>query len=262
MVSRRKSMAGSTSVDGDRVHRPLRGGTGAGDAGPMMDLTTTVAHPWWHRAAAWTGLTGAGAGLGLLLELAVGWLAHLPWAPLQGPARMIESLPAPYATIGALALGTVAGLVLAGYVDQELLTVRLSSFGITLSRPGTAAVVVHRAAVSFLDRDQLVLLGPGGEELARQPCHLPARRLSAAFAAAGVPWVVEDPYADAYRRWVPGTAGLPVGANALFAARERAVQAGDTDDVAELREELARLGVVVRDTGRRQHWRLTSTVPS
>jgi hypothetical protein len=46
--------------------------------------------------------------------------------------------------------------------------------------------------------------------------------------------------------------GLPAGANALFTAREKA----DSDDSRELRSELAKLGVLVRDDKGKQYWRL------
>jgi hypothetical protein len=229
----------------------------------MIEQTTTVRHPWWLRPVVWVAAAATGAGLVWLLKLAAGWLAELPWAPLQGPFGVVASLPEPQATIGACVVGAGLGLVLAHYVDQELLTVRVSRTEVTLARTGIPTVVVARSAVAtaFVDAEHLVLLGRSGEEVAREPCHLSVRRLSAAFAGAGVAWAEKDPYTDAYRRWVPATDGLPVGADALFAARQRALKAGDTDDVAELRSELGRLGVVVRDVSKRQYWRLTSAAP-
>jgi hypothetical protein len=58
-----------------------------------------------------------------------------------------------------------------------------------------------------------------------------------------------------YRRWVPDTPDLPIGADALLKARQRALDSDQGGDVAELRDELARLGVVVRDEAKRQYWR-------
>ena len=52
---------------------------------------------------------------------------------------------------------------------------------------------------------------------------------------------------------------MPSGADALLVARQRVLEKGDRRDVAELRVELARLGVAVRDEGRRQYWRRTTT---
>ena len=99
-----------------------------------------------------------------------------------------------------------------------------------------------------------MLLGRTGAELAREPSHLSARRLAPVFGAA---WSPRDPYTDAYRRWVPDLPDIPPEVAALFAARQRALDRGDGDDARELRDELGRLGFVVRDTGKRQHFRRT-----
>jgi hypothetical protein len=48
---------------------------------------------------------------------------------------------------------------------------------------------------------------------------------------------------------------LPQAADAFLRARARALKDDKTDDVAELRDELARLGVVVRDEKKKQYWR-------
>jgi hypothetical protein len=58
---------------------------------------------------------------------------------------------------------------------------------------------------------------------------------------------------------VPGTTALPAEANVLLQARREALGDKDAaDDVRELRDELARLGVVVREEKTRQFWRLSS----
>jgi hypothetical protein len=100
-----------------------------------------------------------------------------------------------------------------------------------------------------------VLLGRTGRVLAREPCHLSKRRLRTAFTANGVEWADRDPYLDAYRRWVPDLPEVPAAAHALFVARQKALDARDDTDIRELRDELARLGYMVRDEGKRQYWR-------
>jgi hypothetical protein len=153
-------------------------------------------------------------------------------------------------------VGAVLGAIVAALVDRESLTVRLTMAEVALSRPGSA-VSVPRAevAVAFPDRDELVLLGPTGRELAREPSHLSAARLGRAFTDHGIGWADQDPYLASYRRWVPGLPELPAAAHALFAARQKALDAGDDADKRELRSELGRLGYVVRDDRKRQYWR-------
>jgi len=222
----------------------------------VLDETTTVATPIWVRAAVWAGLPVVGAALLLGVDRIAEFVVRLPWAPLRGPFKLIQDLPEPQATIGALVLGAVAGLVLAGFVDAESMTVRMSRTDVRLHRPGTDRTVPRsEVAVAFTDGDQLVLLSRTGRELAREPSHLSAERLAHAFARHGIAWADQDPYAEAYRRWVPDLPEVGADANAAFAAREKALRGGDRSDAAELREELARLGFVVRDRQKRQYWR-------
>ena len=216
----------------------------------MLEQTTTVPTPWWARALAWAGLPACGAAALWLLVV----LAGQEWLP--GPFALVRRLPGPVAHWAVPALGAVAGLVLAALVDQESLTVRFTGADVLLTRPGHRRTVPRgEIAVGFRDRDRLVLLGRTGRELAYEPCHLPVRRLRAAFAAHGVAWADEDPYRAAYRRWVPELPDLPATANALLTARQRALSRGDDDEVRDLREELGRLGYVLRDERKRQYWR-------
>ena len=224
--------------------------TAATRLGAVLEQTTTVPTPWWTRTLVWLGLPAAGAGLMLLIVAVAGQR----WLP--GPFALVRKLPDPIAGYALPALGAVIGLVLAALVDRESLTVRLSGAEVRLSRPGHHRVVPRAdVAVAFPDRDQLVLLGRTGRVLAREPSHLSATRLRAAFAAHGIAWADQDPYLAAYRRWVPGLPDLPATAEPILVARQKALSAGDDDEVRELGEELSRLGIVVRDERKKQYWR-------
>ncbi len=222
----------------------------------MLEQTTTVATPLWARVAVWIGLPVAGAALLLGVDRFADVWVGLSWAPMGGPFRLIQNIPEPPATIGALVLGAIAGLILAWFVDAESLTVRLSGGEVVLRRPGvTRTVPRSQVAVAFRERDQLVLLGRTGRELAREPFAFAPKRLAAVFRSQGIAWSEKDPYADAYRRWIPKSPEVPADADAILAARQEALRSGDERDVTELREELARLGFVVRDDRKRQYWR-------
>lgn len=218
----------------------------------------TIAEASWVSAVMWVGFPIAGilvvGGLKLLANSVVG----LPWVPFQGPLELIASLPEPVATIGAVVLGLLAGLVLAVIGKRESVSVTVGPERVVLNRGGTPVqeVAADQMDGAFVDGKQLVLLGRDTAELMRQSTDLNARVLADAFPRHGYRWLDGDPYEDRFRRWVAGTSELPAAANALLKAREQAVGKGDAaDDANALRDELAALGVVVRDRRKQQHWR-------
>jgi hypothetical protein len=218
---------------------------------------TRVADPAWVPPLLWVGFPVLGAGLGLLLKVISEWVASLSWAPLQGPFELVASVREPYAWIGALIIGGLAGLAFAYLAAKDSFAVTVSVERVGLDRGGTVCRVPRDGVTSvFLDGKQLVLLGPVTEELAREKSDLPAAGLRDAFVAHGYPWREDgDPHRADFRRWVEDMPGLPEGADALLKARAAALAKRDGADAAELRAELARLGVVVRDQKKRQFFR-------
>lgn len=225
--------------------------------------TTVVGRPGWERLLVWGGFPLAGAALGGLVWLVAGWVVSLRWVPMRGPFKLVDSLPDVPAALGCLGVGAAAGLVLAFLAEHEYVTVVVSDDRVVCTRAGVKRSV-PRAAVKavFADEGRLVLLDRQGREAVvysvRESADLPdAQRLARAFKAHGYPWsIAGDPYRSGYRRWVPDMDGLPAGANALLRARARALEGGDGEEAAQLREELARMGLVVReDRKKRQFWR-------
>ncbi|UQA97399.1 YqeB family protein [Streptomyces halobius] len=224
------------------------------EQGTRGDRLTVLREPVWRTVCVYLTLALAGAGIGWLVGLLADWLVTLPWAPLQGPAELLASIPAPWLPVA----GSVAGLVLGLVAQHEQLVIRLSDDRVELICKGREQEFSHDAvATAFRDGKRLVLIGHDGGELTRQECDLDAGRVADAFAEHGHPWADADPYEDEFRRWVPESPGLPEGANALLKARQKALEkeGPSDDDVRDLREELARLGVVVKDEKRRQFWR-------
>lgn len=225
--------------------------------------TTVVAEPHGQVALVSVGFPLVGAGVVWGLKSIAGWVADLSWAPMQGPFQLVASIPEPWATIGSVALGAVLGLVVAGIAAHERLVVEVFNEGVELLRGGKHKSF-DRTLVSgaFLDGKKLVLLGVDTGELARESHDLKPTDLADAFQSHGYQWLEGgDPYRDDYRRWVDGTPGLPPGANALLKVRAEALRKGDSTDAADLRDELSRLGVVVREEKKRQYWRLARQLP-
>jgi hypothetical protein len=201
--------------------------------------------------------TACGAGVGWLVTLLADWLVTLSWAPLQGPAKLVTSVPEPWLTIGGVAVGALVGLVVGLVAVHESLSVRVSAGRVVL-KVRDSSQEFGRGEVDLAVRDgkQLVLLGADGMEIAREDCGLRWARVAEAFGAHGYRWADEDPHREEFRRWVPGMPGLPEGADALLRARAEAREKdGGAEDARELRRELWRLGVVVRDEEKRQYWR-------
>ncbi|MFI7414576.1 hypothetical protein ACIBU0_38635 [Streptomyces sp. NPDC049627] len=213
-----------------------------------------IAESAWVLVFFWVG---CGAVVGGLAPLLADWLVTLPWAPLKGPAELVSSIPEPGRTIGAVGVGVVLGLLVGFLAVHESLAVSVSADRVVLTVRDTPQEF-GRAEIGLVVRDgkQLVLLRPDGMEIAREDCHLTWQRLSDAFAEHGYRWADEDPYREEFRRWVPGVPGLPVGADALLSARAAARKDANSEDARELRGELLRLGVVVRDEKKRQYWRM------
>ncbi|MCZ7439486.1 hypothetical protein O7598_23990 [Micromonospora sp. WMMC241] len=205
----------------------------------------------------WAGFPLLGAGLGAGLTALSGWIAGLAWFPFQDVFELLDGWPDQRSyPLGAGAVA-LAGVALAVVGTRERLRVTVGRRSVELRRDGHGRDVA-RAEVTgvFADGKALVLLDAAGGELAREKSDLAVERLREAFTGQGWPWVDGDPHRDAYRRWVPGLPGLPAGADALLRARERAIEDSRDAEVRELHGELARLGVVVRDEGKRQYWRL------
>ena len=215
---------------------------------------TVIAESTSARVLTWTLLPAGCAVLGWLLQLLAGWLVSWRFMVFRGPLELIDSIPAPWDTIGPLGVGLLVGLVLAAMAAHESLTVTVDHDTVTLE--GSERVSTFRrdeVSAVFVDRKQLVLLGTDTRELDRRPGELSRDRLAEAFRAHGYPWTDGDPHAEEYRRWVPDTPGLPEGANVLLAARQKNLK---SSDAKELRGELAKLGVLVRDDSGKQYWRV------
>ncbi|MGH3369874.1 MAG: CysS/YqeB C-terminal domain-containing protein [Nocardioidaceae bacterium] len=130
----------------------------------------------------------------------------------------------------------------------------------------THAVSRDQVHVAFLDGKNIVLQDASSRELVREPhdqLKSEVKAIPAAFKSHGYPWSDDgDPHRGAFRRWVEDTPDLPGAVNALLRARAKALDAGGKgrNDARELRDEVAKLGFVVRDEESRQYWRSVSPV--
>ncbi|MHA7135545.1 YqeB family protein [Oerskovia turbata] len=201
---------------------------------------------------------GAGVGLRWLAE----WMASLPWAPWHGAARGVDALADEWGVwtlVGLGVIGAVVGACFAQHLVENMGRIAVTDTGAGFRNKDTLETV-GRVEVSdvFVDGSEIVLLR-GGRELFRWPAELPAREVRAAFSAHGWPWREDgDPFRAAYRVWEIGDEALPAGADALLRARAGLLDAGKSAHASDAREDLAAIGVIVRDEGTVQHWRLVA----
>jgi hypothetical protein len=219
--------------------------------------TTVVAESRRLVALVWIGFPLLGAAVGWALQAGSIWLAGQPWVPKRRVFEFVADLPELPRTAVGTAVGLLVGLVIAGIAADERLMVRVTPELTVLVRGDKPGSRVDRAAVDvvFYDRKHLVLLDRSTAELAHEKHDLSADSLRAAFLAHGYPWRDGDPHEEEYRLWVKGAAALPPGADVLLEAREKALRRHKDDDARELRREVSRLGLVLRDRAHRQYWR-------
>ncbi len=223
---------------------------------PELQKSTELGLSLTDRLVLLVGGPLAGALLGLFLPRLAGWLLDLRWTPMRRPLKVIDSFEGPWAAAGLGAAGLLLALLLAYLAILTCLKVTLTDSWIrveqndrkrTIDRPDVDAVFVEGKKLVILDRDSRQLL--------RETSEAGAADMARAFTAHGYPWVEQDPYEELYRRWVPDTPDLPGAVNALLKAREAALKKKAGDDIAELRDEVQKLGFVVRDDAAKQYWR-------
>lgn len=215
------------------------------------------------RLFVWGLFPVLGAGAGVILSLAPGWAARLPdWVhalpmvPGAEQIALLAGLQGAVLTSILAVVGLAAGLLLALTAHGEMVAVEVSPGGAVLASSERREEYAREdIGAVFVDGHDLVLLDARTAELGRWRTDHSERRLREAFVAHGHPWSEGDPYADEFRRWADGMPELDGHAQSLLRSRRAALKEKDAEDAAELREELAAVGILVREEGHRQYWR-------
>ncbi|GIO34255.1 hypothetical protein J2TS6_53960 [Paenibacillus albilobatus] len=222
------------------------------------ELGVTKADKW----IIWTLFPVAGAAVGWFIPPLAEWALKLPWIPFEGPLKLISSLHGGWVTFATASLGALAGGWLSMAAMRETLQIRLSDQEVSLRiRDHERTLKRDEVTAVFLDNKQLVLLGADGQVLYREKPDTKRQKLAEAFIRHGYDWREQDPFNHEYTRWVPGCPDLSSSVNALFAAREKAIGKEEKEEAEELRLELSKLGVTVREEGKRQYWRMHGRRP-
>ncbi|WP_129842976.1 hypothetical protein [Streptomyces sp. RFCAC02] len=225
-------------------------GDGSGIGGTVLGL------PRADRAVLVVGGPLLGVLVGAVLPPVADWAVSLPHVPMRAPLEFAASWRSGWSAVVAGCAGLLAGLGLAVVAVATSLKVTVTDAALSIRRDEDVRAI-GRAEVEavFLDGKRLVVLDGASRHLLREVTEARPADVARAFTAHGYPWLDADPYADLYRRWVPGTPDLPTGAHALLKAREAALGKRAHDDARELREGVEALGFTVREESGRQFWR-------
>lgn len=223
---------------------------------------TVIGHSTGDKVVLYGGLPLLGLLLGFFLPRIAVWAIDQPWVPFQRPLELIAKWQGWWVILILTVVGVVAGILLAAAALEDTLKVTVTDTEVQFQKNNrTRRVPREQIRIAFLDGKDIVLQAADSRELARErhdQLKSEANRIPAAFEAHGYPWSAEgDPYRDAFRRWVEDHPEVPPAVNAVLRARSKAIALGDKGkaDARELRDEVAKLGYVIRDENANQYWR-------
>lgn len=223
-----------------------------GDADPV----TVASFDSGERAFILIGFPLIGALIGWGVRPLAEWASGVGLLPFEKPTDLVASWDSSWATVATIAVGAIVGLALALYAIHDAVKVTVGPESLTLTRADSSSIFERDGLDAiFIDAKHLVLLDRRTAELAREPFDADPRRLASTLRDQQYPWFDADPYTAAYRRWLDGAPDLTDAENFVFRTRQKSLENEDGDGLADIRHELTRLGLVVRDEGHRQYWR-------
>lgn len=197
-----------------------------------------------------------GSILGYFLPRVATWAASQAWIPAHGAFELVASWSQWWVRYALAGVGVGLGIAFVAFALYDTLKVVVAESGITLTEQGESREVdASEAATVFLDGKELVVLDGSSRQLVRAPIEEKPATVEQVFRSHGYCFVDGDPYRELYHLWVPDSPSLPAEANAVMRARAMALSKKSSVDARDLRLELDRIGVVVRDVKSKQYWR-------
>jgi hypothetical protein len=199
----------------------------------------------------------AGGLIGWFLPVLAKWMLKLPIVPVEKLFALIASSTSIWISIGAAVIGIAGGVLLTVIIFDENLEVTVSDYAVQLKvRDKTTTIGKKDITAVYMEKKQLVFLGQKSEELFREAVEAKVDAACEAFQQHHYPWAEKDPYESQYQRWVLGHPDFSEKANAFLYARETALKEDKKKDAKYLREDLARLGIVIKDERNGQYVRV------
>lgn len=198
-----------------------------------------------------------GGSIGWFIPAIAAWVLTLPIVPMEKLFLLITSFDSLWVSIVATMIGIIAGILLAFIIFEESLEVAIFDNSLRLKLGDNIETIEKKDILAiYLENKQLVILDLNSNELYRGFIETKEDNVQEAFQTYQYPWKEKDPFNDQYQRWVLGHPDFPEKINALLYAREHALKEKKKEDAKYLREDLAKLGVVIRDERNGQYVRL------
>jgi hypothetical protein len=198
-----------------------------------------------------------GGLIGWFIPVIADWLLNLPVLPWEKLIEFIASLNSLWVSIIATIIGIIVGILLTLTIFEESLEVTITYENLQL-KLGDKVDTLDKKDIStiYIENKQLIILGKNSNELYREVFETKIDTVQETFRTYQYPWKEKDPFEKEYQRWVLGHPDFPEKVNALLYAREHALKEDEKEDAKYLREDLAKLGVVIRDERNGQYVRL------
>lgn len=198
-----------------------------------------------------------GAVIGWFVPVIADGVLQLPVVPLEKLMIYIASLNHFWVSIVATITGVFVGLFFSFMVFSDSLKVTVTDHQLKLVLEDSEKIIEKKqiAAIYFEDKN-LVVLGQRSHELYRAVLDMKLDSVRKAFHHHRYPWKDDDPFVDQYQRWILDHPNFTSHIHSLLNARERALKEGKKKEAKYLREDLAILGIVIRDEKNGQYVRL------
>ncbi|WP_102272882.1 YqeB family protein [Cytobacillus massiliigabonensis] len=198
-----------------------------------------------------------GGVIGWFMPVIADWLLKLPVVPLEIIIEIIASFNSLWASIVTTIIGIIIGVLLTFIIFNESLEVTISKDDLKL-KFGEKVVTIAKKDISavYLENKQLIILGQHSVELYREVIDAKKDIVREAFQNDQYPWNEKDPFESDYQRWVLGHPDFPEKISAFLYAREHALKENKKKEAKHLREDLAKLGAVIKDDKGAQYVRL------
>ncbi|MBP1994376.1 YqeB family protein [Paenibacillus eucommiae] len=204
-----------------------------------------------------------GAVIGWFIPVIAEGALKLPVVPMEKLLIFIASLNHFWVSIVASIIGAFVGLFCAFMVFSDSLKVTVSDNQLKLV-VGDSEKIIEKRQISavYFENKNLVVLGQRSHELCRAVLDMKLESVQEAFHQHRYPWKDEDPFVAQYQRWVLDAPNISSHIHAMLNVRERALKEDKKKEAKYLREDLAVLGVVIRDEKKSQYIRLITGIDS